>query len=48
MNGLVRQYLRKSTDLSVYTQEQLDAIADEFNHRQRKAPGLRSALTVYR
>ena len=47
-NGLVRQYLPKSTDLSGYSQEQLDAIADEINGRPRKALGVRSPLAVYR
>jgi IS30 family transposase len=46
-NGLVRQYLPKGTDLSGYTQEQLDAIADEINGRPRKALGVRSPLSVY-
>lgn len=48
MNGLVRQYLPKGTDLSVYSQEELDAIADEINNRPRKGLGVRSPLTVYR
>jgi IS30 family transposase len=48
MNGLVRQYLPKGTDLSVYSQEQLDAIADEINGRPRKGLGVRSPLAVYR
>jgi IS30 family transposase len=47
-NGLVRQYLPKGTDLSVYSQEQLDAIADEINNRPRKGLGVRSPLAVYR
>jgi transposase, IS30 family len=47
-NGLVRQYLPKGTDLSIYTQEQLDAIADEINNRPRKGLGVRSPLAVYR
>lgn len=47
-NGLVRQYLPKGTDLSIYSQAQLDAIADEINNRPRKGLGVRSPLSVYR
>lgn len=46
-NGLVRQYLPKGTDLSGYSQEQLDAIADEINNRPRKGLGVRSPMAVY-
>lgn len=35
------------TDLSGYSQEQLDAIADEVNNRPRKGLGVRSPLAVY-
>jgi IS30 family transposase len=47
MNKLLRQYLPKGTDLSVYSQEQLDAIADQINNRPRKGLGVRSPLAVY-
>lgn len=48
MNGLVRQYRPKGTDLSIYSKEQLDAIADEINKRPRIGLGVRSPLAVYR
>jgi IS30 family transposase len=44
----VRQYLPKGTDLSVYSQEELDAIADEINGRPRKGLDVRLPLAVYR
>ncbi len=35
-NKLLRQYMPKKTDLSVYSQEQLDMMAEELNDRPRK------------
>ena len=46
-NGLLRQYLPKGEDLSVYTQEQLDEIAWSLNTRPRKSLGFRSPVEVY-
>ncbi|MEX7575488.1 IS30 family transposase [Pseudomonas aeruginosa] len=46
-NGLLRQYFPKGTDLSGYSQEQLDAVADELNGRPRMTLGWRKPLEVY-
>ena len=46
-NGLLRQYLPKGTDLSGFTQDDLDDIAFKLNSRPRKIHGFRSPLEVY-
>jgi IS30 family transposase len=47
-NGLLRQYLPKGTDLSVYSQEQLDDIAERLNQRPRAIHGYFPPISVYR
>jgi IS30 family transposase len=46
-NGLLRQYLPKSTDLSGYTQRELNAMAHRLNTRLRKCLDFARPLEVY-
>ena len=46
-NGLLRQYFPKGTDLSVYSQRQLDAVAKQLNQRPRETLGFRCPADVY-
>jgi IS30 family transposase len=46
-NGLLRQQLPKGTDLSGYTQHELNAIAHRLNTRPRKCLHFATPLEVY-
>jgi IS30 family transposase len=46
-NGLLRQYLPQGTDLSGYTQRELNAIAHRLNTRPRKCLHFATPLEVY-
>jgi IS30 family transposase len=41
-NKLIRQYLPKGIDLSLYSQADLDALATRLNNRPRKCLGYRT------
>jgi IS30 family transposase len=46
-NGLLRQYMPKGSDLSIYSQKELDAIALSLNTRPRARLKYESPLVVY-
>jgi IS30 family transposase len=46
-NGLIRQYLPKGTDLSVYSAAQLKTIEDALNNRPRKVLGYLTPAEVF-
>jgi IS30 family transposase len=47
INGLLRQYLPKGTDLADYTQDELNLIAHSLNTRPRKRHKFRTPLELY-
>ena len=46
-NGLLRQYLPRDTNLSRFSQDDLDKIADKLNNRPRKRHGFLTPLEVF-
>ena len=47
INGLLRQYMPKGADLSVFSQDELDAFAFQLNTRPRKWLGFKPPLEVF-
>lgn len=46
-NGLIRRYLPKKTSFENLTQDELDAIVEEINHRPRKCLGFKTPHEVF-
>ena len=46
-NGLLRRYLPKGEDLSRYSQEELDGIAEMLNARPRKSLGWKAPAELF-
>jgi IS30 family transposase len=47
MNGLLRQYFPKKTDLSLHTADAVQAVVDQLNHRPRQALRWQTPNEVY-
>ena len=47
INGLIRQYLPKQTDLRHATDDQLAFIMNRLNHRPRKTLGFKTPYEVF-
>jgi len=46
-NGLLRQYFPKGKGMTMYTQDQLDEIANKLNTRPRKTLGFKTPAEVF-